>query len=60
MHFELNFVYEAANMKRTERFLRQNNFKNVYIPQIYLKPTKRVLIMEFINGVHIDEVAKMK
>jgi predicted unusual protein kinase regulating ubiquinone biosynthesis (AarF/ABC1/UbiB family) len=47
-------------MKRTEQFLRQNNFKNVYVPQIYLKPTKRVLIMEYINGVHIDEVAKLK
>jgi aarF domain-containing kinase len=30
------------------------------VPLIYLKPTKRVLIMEYIDGIHIDQVDEMK
>ena len=56
----MNFTYEAANMTRTENFIRENNFKNIYVPRIELKPTKRVLVMEFIDGVHIDKVEVMR
>lgn len=47
-------------MRRSQRFLKENNFKNIYIPQLYLTPTQRVLIMEFIQGVHLDELDKLK
>ena len=46
-------------MKRTAYFLNENNFKSIHVPEVMLNPSKRVLIMEFINGVHIDELQKL-
>ncbi len=43
-------------MARTDHFLKENKFKNIYIPQLLLQPTKRILIMEFIEGAHLDEL----
>ena len=57
---ELDFKIEAANMKRASRFLEENGFKNVYVPLLELEPTQRVLVMEFIEGVHIDQVGIMR
>jgi predicted unusual protein kinase regulating ubiquinone biosynthesis (AarF/ABC1/UbiB family) len=42
---ELDFRTEAANMRRSQHFLKENNFRNIYIPQLYLTPSKRVLVM---------------
>lgn len=56
----MNFLIEADNMKRTATFLKDNRFKNIHVPELLLKPTKRVLIMEYINGLHIDELEKLR
>ena len=40
--------------------MQENNFKNIYIPKVLLNSTKRVLVMEFIDGVHLDETDKLK
>lgn len=40
--------------------MRDNGFKDIYIPQILLKPTRRVLVMEYIHGVHLDEKEKLR
>ena len=47
-------------MKRTAMFLKDHNFHSIYVPQLLLKPTRRVLVMEYIHGIHIDELEKMK
>lgn len=60
MRIELDFTREAQNMKRTQNFLKENGFKDVYVPQVMIKPTKRVLVMEFIDGIHIDEIDNLR
>jgi ubiquinone biosynthesis protein len=53
---ELNFVEEARNCNRF-----RNNFEgspDIYIPKVYGKlTTRRVLVMEKIKGVRIDDTA---
>ena len=45
IRIELDFKREAANMKRTSYFLKENNFKSIHVPEVMLNPSKRVLIM---------------
>jgi predicted unusual protein kinase regulating ubiquinone biosynthesis (AarF/ABC1/UbiB family) len=51
---ELNFVKEADNIKRAQRFLSDNKFKDIYVPKVLLPATSRLLIMEYIKGIHLD------
>ncbi|CAD8131573.1 unnamed protein product [Paramecium pentaurelia] len=54
---ELDFTLEVQNAEIT-----RNNFKNnsrIYIPQFY-QYSQRVIIMEFIDGVKINDVNKLK
>ena len=57
---ELDFRIEAANMKRFAR-----NFAGtpwVHVPQIYLEQynTRRLLIMGYIDGIHVSEIDRLK
>ncbi len=56
---ELNFSIEASNI---ERFA--NNFQkdlNIYVPKCYRKySTKKVLTMEFIDGIKISDIENLK
>lgn len=47
-------------MKRTRTFLKDNDFRNVHVPEIMLKPTKKVIVMEYIEGMHIDEIERLR
>jgi aarF domain-containing kinase len=49
---ELDFTHEAANSNRTRKLFAHN--PRFSTPKIY-HATKKVLIMEWIEGVHIDE-----
>ena len=57
---ELDFVKEAKNLKRAQKFLEENKFDNIYVPKVLLPPVPHVLVMEFIHGVHLDELEKLK
>jgi aarF domain-containing kinase len=52
---EMDFIHEAANTYRA-----QSDFKNtrtsLYIPQVIFA-TKRVLVMEYIQGGRVDDLA---
>ena len=52
---EMDFVHEARNAQRAD-----NDFKDMrtslYIPEV-IAATKRVLIMEFIEGARVDDLA---
>ncbi len=56
---ELDYILEAANV---ERFAR--NFKNdptIHVPQTYREyTTERVLVMEYIRGIKISEIDRLK
>ncbi|MDD5701722.1 MAG: AarF/ABC1/UbiB kinase family protein [Dehalococcoidales bacterium] len=57
---EMDFRIEAANMKRFAR-----NFAGtpwVHVPRIYFEQynTRRLLIMEYIDGIHISEIDRLK
>ena len=53
---EMDFVEEARNCCRFRRNFEQN--LDVYIPKIYAEfVTERVLVMEMIDGVRIDNIA---
>jgi len=50
---ELNFYIEALNLKRFYFDFKDN--KNIKVPKLYEKySTKRVLVMEYINGIKIS------
>lgn len=59
IHKELNFTIEASNI---ERF--GTNFKkdpNIYVPKCYRDySTKKILIMEFIDGIKISDIESIK
>lgn len=57
---ELDFRLEAVNMKRVKEMLEREKFKNVMVPKLIHEPCKKMLIMEYIHGFHIDEVEKMR
>lgn len=54
---ELDFTHEASNCRRTRKLFEKN--PRFSTPQIY-HATKKVLIMEWVDGVHIDEVDKIR
>lgn len=54
---ELDFTNEAANCNRTRALFEMD--PRFTTPQIY-HATKRVLIMEWIEGTHIDQVDKIR
>ena len=47
-------------MKRLDAFIKEEKFTQIYVPKVYHPLTKKLLIMEFIDGNHIDEIDKMK
>lgn len=51
---EMDFVNEASNAARTVRDF-QNTRTSLYIPQV-ISATKRVLIMEYIQGGRVDDL----
>lgn len=53
---ELDFTHEAANSNRTRKLFEHN--PRFSTPKVY-HATKKVLIMEWIDGVHIDEPEKI-
>ncbi|GAB2221324.1 hypothetical protein Droror1_Dr00012499 [Drosera rotundifolia] len=62
--YEFDFFREAAAMERIQQFLQDNNKKGpVKVPRVVKNMvTRRVLVMEYINGIPIvkvgDEMAK--
>ena len=56
---EINFENEAKNALRLREATKIN--PKVKIPKVYLEySSKKVLILEFINGVKIDDLASLK
>ncbi|MEO1958473.1 MAG: AarF/ABC1/UbiB kinase family protein [Nautiliaceae bacterium] len=56
---ELNFKIEALNLKRFAANFKNN--PNIKVPKLYKKySTKRVLTMEFVDGIKISEVERLK
>lgn len=53
---EMNFCHEAANSERTREDFRNIRGTTLYIPEV-LSATKRVLVMEFIEGGRVDDLA---
>lgn len=56
---EMDYLLEATNIERFGK-----NFKNepdIYVPKVYrLYCTKRVLVMEYVEGIKISEIEKLK
>ncbi len=53
---ELDYRYEASNMRRMKKTLKEHG---VYIPSVYKKYSKRrVLVMEYIPGVLMSDYIK--
>jgi predicted unusual protein kinase regulating ubiquinone biosynthesis (AarF/ABC1/UbiB family) len=50
----LDFLHEANNINRLAYFIRREKIKKVSVPEVLSPTTKKILIMEFINGYHID------
>ncbi len=56
---ELDFLNEGANAERCYNELK--HLKYVYVPKIFWeKSSKRILTMEFIDGVKISDVDGIK
>lgn len=56
---ELNFVTEATNIQQFARNFENN--EEVYIPRVYKKyTTQKVLIMEYIDGIKINNLEGIK
>lgn len=52
---EMDFVHEASNAARAALDFRDMS-TSLYIPQV-ISATKRVLIMEYIKGARVDDLA---
>jgi len=56
---EMDYLLEATNIERFSK-----NFKNephIYVPKVYRSYcTKKVLVMEFVEGIKISEIKKLK
>lgn len=50
----MDFVHEASNAERTMRDFK-NMKTSLYIPQV-IKASKRILIMEYIEGGRVDDL----
>ena len=56
---ELDFRIEAANAKKTYQNFTDNNY--LYVPKILDKyTTKKILVMEYIDGIPITNIANLK
>uniref|UniRef100_A0A7C4Y568 AarF/ABC1/UbiB kinase family protein n=1 Tax=candidate division WOR-3 bacterium TaxID=2052148 RepID=A0A7C4Y568_UNCW3 len=56
---ELDFNIEANNAERFRELFKKD--KNIYIPKIYREiTTKEVLVQEYVDGIKIDDIEKMK
>ncbi|WP_457561175.1 ABC1 kinase family protein [Caminibacter sp.] len=56
---ELDYNIEALNLKRFYANFKNN--PNIKVPKLYQKySTKRVLTMEFVRGIKISEIEKLK
>ena len=54
---ELDYRYEAANLRRMKKSLKKHN---IYVPKIYNRFSRsKVLVIEFINGVVMSDYIKM-
>jgi aarF domain-containing kinase len=53
---EMNFRHEAANSEKTREDFRNLKGTTLYIPEV-LSATKRVLVMEYIEGGRVDDLA---
>lgn len=59
IHRELRYTYEARNIEQFRNFYR--NYTNFYIPAVYRQySTDRILVMEYIDGCKITDVAQLK
>ena len=60
IHKELDFRVEANNMKRFARNFADTSY--VHVPKIYSDEysTQRVLVMEYIQGIFISEIERLK
>ncbi|KAJ7462338.1 ABC1 family-domain-containing protein, partial [Mycena galericulata] len=52
---EMNFIHEAANAEKTKEDFKKLR-TTLYIPEV-LSATKRVLIMEYIEGGRVDDLS---
>ncbi len=60
LHDELNFIKEAHVIERFARFFGRTEGDIIHIPKVYLRYSVRsVLIMEYINGIKISDVAAL-
>lgn len=56
---ELDYNYEAINAVKMKKMFQYS--EHVYIPEIYMEyTTKRVLVMEKINGVKVSDIETIK
>ena len=56
---ELNFQYELSNAQRLKEEMESN--KEVIIPKVFPKlSTNKILVMEYVNGIPLDEIKKNK
>lgn len=53
---ELNFVHEAANAEHIEKNFESVKRTPIYVPKVVIPPTRRTLIMEFIEGGRVDDL----
>jgi len=59
IHKELNFSIEASNLERFGNNFQQD--RNIYVPKFYRNySTKKVLSMEFIEGVKISDTESIE
>ncbi len=59
IHKELNFSIEASNLERFGNNFQQD--QDIYVPKLYRNySTKKVLTMEFIDGIKISNIESLK
>ena len=58
---ELDFRIERKNSERADKFFADNNTKGVYIPKVHKElSSKRILVMEFIDGIKVTNIDGLK
>ena len=56
---ELDMRVEASNMRQTKRNFKDNSL--LYVPEVYLEySTEKVLVMEKISGIPVDNIKGLK
>lgn len=43
-----------------KEILKKEKIEDVIVPRIVIPPKKKLLVMEFIHGLHVDELEKIK